>query len=269
MKNGTLSSLPWVLVCMLGSTSALAQEETESGAEASAEARAEGEVGLGLPGATPAATTTAAATIDPPPGRGDHDAVVGHAGVGYLGVASVGVGSSDAGAILREVAAPVIGVRYWLNPGMGLDLGLGFGLEGSSTDVGDEEGDGPSFWALVLHGGVPLALSSGRHYVFEIIPEANLGFGSGSTGDTVDHSGFLLDIGARAGAELHFGFIGVPELSLQASVGARYSLQSYSTTTETAGADVEVSSSQYSLRTAVYNSPWSIFTSSVAAFYYF
>lgn len=265
MKNGTLNSLPWVLFCTLASASALGQETTES----SAEARAEGEVGLGLPGATPAATTTAAATIAPPPGGTDHEAVVGHAGVGYLGVASVGVGSSEAGAILREIAAPVIGVRYWLSPDMGLDLGLGFGLEGGSTDVGDTEGDGPSFWALVLHGGVPLALASGRHYVFEVIPEANLGFGSGSSGDTVDHSGFLLDIGARAGAELHFGFIGVPELSLQASVGARYSLQTYSTTTEVGGSDVEVSSSQYSLRTAVYNSPWSIFTSSVAAFYYF
>ena len=56
MKNGTLKSLPWVLLCMLGSTSAFAQDATS--AEASAEARAEGEVGLGLPGATPAATET-------------------------------------------------------------------------------------------------------------------------------------------------------------------------------------------------------------------
>ena len=32
-------------------------------------------------------------------------------------------------------------------------------------------------------------------------------------------NGLLFNIGARVGAELHFGFIGVPELALQASIG--------------------------------------------------
>lgn len=232
-------------------------QEAETNAEANAEANAEGRVGLGLPGATPA---TAAA--DRAPGGSDHDAVVGRFAVGYLGRSAVNVGLAGVpggGAGQGPVSTPVIGIRYWMSPGLGLDLGLGFGFENTSGDV-----DGPSRWGLILHGGVPLALASSRHFVFEVIPEANLGFG-GASADDVDHSGFLLDLGARAGAEIHFGFIDLPELSLQGSLGVLFGIASAST--DVGGA--ETSQSGLAFRTTVYDSPWNIFSSNVAALYYF
>jgi len=236
-------------------------QEAETTAEANAEANADARVGLGLPGATPAATAAARA-----PGGSDHDAVVGRLAVGYLGRSSVTVGAAGGGDTGQgAVAAPVIGIRYWLNRDLGLDLGLGFAYESSSseTDPGAET-DGPSRWAMILHGGVPLALASSGHFVFEVVPEANIGFGGAST-DAVDHSGFLLDLGARAGAEIHFGFVGLPELSLQGSVGVLFGLASASTD----AGGLETSRSSVGFRTTVYDSPWNIFSSNVAALYYF
>jgi len=294
MTIGMLRTVPWGILALALTTTAFAQEaeqdqpgsvEGTTDAQASATAQVGGEVGgeaqvggethvgLGLPGGAPAGATTAAAAVAPPPGPTDHETVVGRAAVGFLGVSQLAVGADPAnGNVFANVPAPVVGVRYWLNPGMGLDLGLGFGMQGGSATVeagGDEEKtDAPSSWALILHGGVPLALSWGRHYTFTIIPELDVGFGSGSSeedGVDVDHSGFLLSLGARAGAEVQFGFIGIPELSLQASIGARYALNSRTTSVDDNSFNVK----DYSLRTAVYNSPWSIFTSSVAAFYYF
>ncbi|HYO94392.1 MAG TPA: hypothetical protein VER33_07760 [Polyangiaceae bacterium] len=250
------------LLTLLATTAAFAQETTDGQAEASAE----GQVGLGLPGATPATTTTTTTTTAAA-GGSDHDLFVGRLAVGYLGRSSLTVGVGEGAA---AVSAPVLGVRYWLDRGLGLDLGVGFGFSGGSvsSDPGDSV-DLPSRWAVILHGGVPLALATGRHYVFEIIPEANVGLGGGSSGDDISHRGFLLDVGARAGAEVHFGFIGIPELSLQASVGALLAFQSAGTTTDMGGTEVEVSNSSRSFGTTVNNSPWNIFTSNVSAFYYF
>jgi hypothetical protein len=196
-------------------------------------------------------------------GGTDHSMVVGHLGFGYLGRPGVNVGTSGPGN--AAVAAPLIGVRYWFDQGMGLDVGLGFGVNSGSADAGDP----PSLWAFVLHGGVPLALASGRHYTFEIIPEANIGLGGGTgqlAGVDVSNKGFLLDVGARVGAEIQFGFIGLPELALQGSIGAMLSLTSQSSTPDGAPKN---SASQTSFSTTVYNSPWGIFTNSVSALYYF
>jgi len=118
----------------------------------------------------------------------------------------------------------------------------------------------------MIHGGVPLSLASAGHFSFQIVPELNLGFaGSSATvaGMDVSTSGFHLDIGARAGAEIHFGFINVPQLSLQGSVGLRMNMDSTSSKPGDNG------TSNFSLATTVGDNPWNIFTSNVAALYYF
>ncbi|MFZ5895815.1 MAG: hypothetical protein ACOY0T_32460 [Myxococcota bacterium] len=272
MKNAKLRmvGLSAGLLALLATTSAFAQDPPPAAAPAAeapppppppaqAQATASGQVGMGLPGAAPQTAIAA-----PAAGGTDHSLVVGHLGFGYLGRPGVTVG---AGATV--VNAPVVGVRYWLDPGLGIDVGLGFGLQSNSQTAGGTSNDGPSYWAFVVHGGVPLALATGRHYTFQIVPEANIGLGGGSTtmgGGDVSHSGFLLDLGARAGAEIQFGFIGLPELALQGSVGAMFALQSYSSTPD--GGE-KSGQSNLSLNTTVFNSPWGIFTNSLSALYYF
>lgn len=213
--------------------------------------------GMALPGATP----RAAAVL----GNSDHDSVVGRLAVGYLGRNGIPVG---AGVNVNVVPTPVIGVRYWLSDMLGIDAGLGFGLSGGSAKVAGMSQDAPSWRLFMIHGGVPLSLASAGHFSFQVVPELNLGFAGGSVdvaGMSNKVSGFHFDIGARAGAEIHFGFIDVPQLSLQGSVGLRLNADS---TSQTIGG-VEQSASTSSLGTTVGDNPWNIFTSNVAALYYF
>jgi hypothetical protein len=194
----------------------------------------------------------------------DHDAAVRNFGIGFFGVASIPIGAvpGDAnGASINAVSAPTIGMRYWLSSLLGIEAGLGLGIGSSSAkNAQGANVDTPSRTAFALHGGVPLALTYSKHFVFEVVPELNFGLSTGSLGNT-DISGLLLELGARAGAEIHFGFMGIPQLALQGSVGLHLSYQSRSVG--------DASSSELRVGTDVYNSPWSIFTESVSAIYYF
>ena len=223
-------------------------------ADASASSSGSAQVGMALPGAAPQAAAVA--------GSSDHDAVVGRLAVGYLGRNGVTIAG---GTVLP---APVVGVRYWLSDMLGIDAGLGFGLTSSSSEVMGMDVDGPSGHVFIIHGGVPLSLASAGHFSFQVVPELNVGF-AGTSQDagamTNKFSGFHLDVGARAGAEIHFGFINVPQLSLQGSIGARLNMDSTSQTV----ADVDTSTSNFSFGTTVGDNPWNIFTSNVAALYYF
>jgi hypothetical protein len=216
---------------------------------------------MALPGAAPQAAAVA--------GNSDHDSVVGRLAVGYLGRTSLNISNPPGGAPdANQVPVPVVGVRYWLSDMLGIDAGIGFGMSSSSADNGMTETDGTSFYAVMLHGGVPLSLASAGHFSFQIVPELNIGFG-GTSGEVAmedaSGGGFHLDVGARAGAEVHFGFIDVPQLSLQGGIGLRFNMDSQSQ--ELAG--VETSQSQTSISTTVNGNPWDIFTSSISALCYF
>ncbi|MCU0683316.1 MAG: hypothetical protein MUF34_13940 [Polyangiaceae bacterium] len=200
----------------------------------------------------------------PTPATTDHSRVVGSFGVGWFGISDVPI--ANAAGAKDTIAAPAIGVRYWLNDLLGIDAGLGFATSSSSTKAQGNSADGLSRTAFLLHAGVPLALASGRHYIFEVVPEANFGFATGNTGDTdIDLSGLRFEIGARAGTELQFGFIGVPELALEASVGLFLRTDSYKASIP-AG---DVSGSDFLISTSNINNPWDFFRSNVAARYYF
>jgi hypothetical protein len=178
------------------------------------------------------------------------------------GVMGVGAGAPPV------VAGPIIGVRYWLSDMLGIDAGIGLGISSASVTAGGMSTDLPGAHLFMIHGGVPLSLASAGHFSFQIVPELNLGFAGGSVdvaGMTNKVSGCHLDVGARAGAEIHFGFINVPQLSLQGSVGLRLNMDSQSQTIM----GVDSSASQFNLGTTVGDNPWNIFTSNVAALYYF
>ena len=252
-------------------TGATAQADPNAAAAAQAPAPAN-QQGMALP---PAAAAPAA-------GGSDHDAVVGHLAVGYLGRTLLPVGTPAVPAI----AAPVVGVRYWIDPMVGLDLGLGLALGGTSTDTTATPpgttvtASGPKPTAFVLHGGVPLALASAKHFTFEIIPELNFGYaqrtadapvGLAGVANATKQTGVHLDVGARAGAEIHFGFMGLPQLSLQGSVGLRfdYDKLGQDVAPPAPAPAVHTSTSVWGLGTTVYDSPWNIFISNVSALYYF
>lgn len=229
-------------------------------------------------GAASAAPTAAPAKDDD--NTPDHERLIGHFGVGYMGISQLpiaGVGGGAAAALTKNtVTAPVIGVRYWFSRMVGVDAGIGFGLAsgGTTTDPGTGttvSTDNPSSLGAALHGGVPLAFAHGKHYSFELVPEANVGFTSGTIkaaaagGPDTNLSGFRLDVGARVGGEFYFGFIGIPQLALQASVGAYFSHQAWKASIGNAS----VSANTNALGTSVQSDPWALFVNNISALYYF
>ncbi len=218
---------------------------------------------------TPVSQTPAA---PPPPavanegsGSTDHEQVVGHLGVGFFGNSNVAIVPGEAE---EPLSAPSVGVRYWLSDALGLEGAFGMGLRtGSNEDAVDP----PSRFALNFHFGVPLALAYSSHYAFLVIPEADIAFGSGTDaeagpgGEDLDYSTFTLEAGARAGAEVQFGFINIPQLSLQATVGAHLGYQRFGASS----GDTDTSVKQFTLGTSRQAEPWSIFIGNVAAIYYF
>ncbi|EYF04180.1 Hypothetical protein CAP_4863 [Chondromyces apiculatus DSM 436] len=231
------------------------------------------------------------------PEPSDHDRVVRKLAVGYLGLQTIrltalggiglGSGSNQSTFVpllnmttFEPAYAPVIGIRYWFGRLVGLDAGVGFYFQSEETQgrTGDFEsvklesnlaGGG-------LHLGLPLALAHGAHYKFLIIPETNAAFVSGTAvatatlnGDEqtseITREGFLFELGARIGSELHFGFIGVPELSLQAGVGV---YGTYTNASRSVDGSVTDSSGSLNFRTTLQASPWAIMTGSLTALYY-
>jgi hypothetical protein len=224
----------------------------------------------------------AAATAEP---ETDHDRFVGKFAVGYFGVSQLPIANfQPTGGTLgvptaSNVNAPVVGVRYWLNRTIGIDGGVGFGVASGSNEVVNGgtsvSNDHPSAFGAALHAGVPIALSHAKHFSFLIVPEGTVGFTSGTYKPPVapggvappqqDLSGFRLDLGGRVGGEFHFGFIGIPQLSLEASVGLYFHRESIKIKQDTNSA----SDGSTTLGTSVQSDPWAIFVNNISAFYYF
>ena len=154
---------------------------------------------------------------------------------------------------------------------MGVDVALGFGWQGGSSEYAGTSIDKDGVFGFVLQGGIPLALSTHRHVSFQVIPMVDIAYGKQTItdptglGNDTDYSGFRVDVGARAGFELFFGFIGMPELALSATVGAQFELRKYSA--EQSG--LSQSDTTLVFSTTVENNPWDIFAGNIAARYYF
>lgn len=211
-------------------------------------------------------------------GETDHALAVGHVGFTWFGFNALDLGNS--GNTLAA-SAPAIGVRYWLADGLGLDLGLGFGFQtgGGTIDTPTVTTDtsDPSWFALTIHAGVPVALYAGKHYTFLVIPEIDFAFGSGTIyGPTpnLDQNvgGLRLNVGARVGAEVHFGFIGIPELSLQATLGLNIAYSSTTLENDLSNPQGSTITSAHTLGLGTTNNgnekPWDILVGGLRATYY-
>ncbi len=218
----------------------------------------------------------------------DHERVVGKFGVMYFGVTNqpLGSGSLNAGGV-QLVPTPVVGARYWMKKGYGVDVGLGLGMSSSgvtsTVDGQDTTKSGPAITAFALHLGVPIALATGKHYKFLVVPEMNFGYATRTvkadvvpnvpTPPDVHYSGLRFDLGARIGSEIQFGFIGIPQLALQASVGLNLRHISYGGSQDrdpASGANnaVSVTASQTQFGTTVQSDPWALFANNISAIYY-
>jgi hypothetical protein len=211
----------------------------------------------------------------PSDGRSDHQHAVGRVAAGFLGLTNVPIGSVDGGGLaIDTIAAPTVGVRYWFSALAGIDLGLGLGYQGGNVQSGSESIPVDNAFGMAIHAGVPIAVFHERHYTFLVIPEANLAFGTGTAYGAVpdqdrSRDGFLFQLGGRVGTEIHFGFMDIPQLSLQASVGVYFNYTSASVGSNRLGTAPGVGVSLYELGTTVLGEPWDIFLGSLTALYYF
>jgi hypothetical protein len=196
----------------------------------------------------------------------DFDRVNPGIGFGWFGFSDLPIGDLADGSG-DTLSAPVVGIRWWMGSPLGpfrswgVDLGLGLARESSEAGGVDATRTG-----LLVHAGMPLVVSATDHVAIEFIPELNLGFTAGDIEGGRDVSGVRFDVGGRAGAEVFFGFVGLPQLSLEASVGLFLALERR--TTQDPG-QPEASSHRTNFGTTVHNQPWDLFRGNVAARYYF
>ncbi len=191
--------------------------------------------------APPAATTTSAAlppsdlpapvrsagvgpipTADELPAASDHDAVVGHIGVqarrldpGPLPLAlRPGLGCATDMSTPCSVTLGALGARYWMTRNLAWNAALAFGSGGGSSGTQGLDtylGAGPII-------GLTLLLGNWRHLAIGASPElAMVWFRPGGSGSGTTK---LVQMRAALEAELHFGFVGVPALSLGLIAGA-------------------------------------------------
>ncbi len=230
----------------------------------------------------PVATSDGSASPDPQPpgstssdGQDNHTMVVGRLAVGFVGIGNVPIGSNAGGGLgVDQISAPTLGVRYWLDDTFGIDVGLGIGYTGGSVGSGSSSALTDDGFAMTIHAGVPIAIFHDTHYTFELIPEMNLGFAAGTArglmpADDRSRDGLIFELGARAGAEIQFGFIGIPNLSLLATVGLMFRYTGAGIGSNESGSVPSGSVNGFSFGTSLEGEPWDIFLGSLTAFYYF
>jgi len=177
----------------------------------------------------------------------------------------------------RLVEAPVLGVRYWFNEWIAIEPGIGFRYDTGSieSDMGyvSAKVDKQPTKAVLGHLGAPIALATGQHMTLLLVPEVQLGLAWSKASapyeqdapPDADLRGLRFDVGARAGTEIHFGFMGLEQLALEASVGVFYSMRKVSASV----GNQRLMDTSVVISTTSFSQPWDIFLNQVAARYYF
>jgi hypothetical protein len=214
----------------------------------------------------------------------DFSKIVGHVGVAYFGSYDVPLGTTRTP---NTVATQMLGIRTFFSPKVGLDVGLGIGITSGSSEIKQgsvsTSADAPSTLAFSLKVGLPLVLASSRHYAFFIEPQALFGYagetvkanvppGGTAVADT-KHNGTRFTVGGAAGAMVQFGFIGMPQLALDATVGLGLDISNGKTESPdpTAGGNATAtrSANAVGFSTLSGSQPWNIFHSNVEVIYFF
>jgi hypothetical protein len=165
-------------------------------------------------------------TSDETPAASDHDAVVGHVGIaarrfdpGTLPlVLRPGQGCAADMGIPCTVTMGAVGARYWMTRNVALNGYLALATGGGS--LGTQSLD--TYLGVGPIVGVTLLLGNWRHLAIGASPELAVVWFRPAGGDAASTT--MLALRAPIEGELHFGFIGVPALSigLQAGVQVNY-----------------------------------------------
>lgn len=210
-------------------------------------------------------------------GNSDHASVVGVVGLGFFGVDAISVdpGVTGDGIVLD---APSIGVRYWTSERMGIDVALGLAFtDFSFSEAGTIARGLKSAFGINLHLGLPIALHARDHFTVELIPEIDFGYGTATLlardpVNDISFTGMDINIGIRLGGEVQFGFIGLPQLGLQTTIGVGFNYFSQSAdgvglpavNTDIAAGTETVENSGFALSTTLNN----VFEGTVRLVYY-
>lgn len=196
------------------------------------------EVPATTPPVTPPAVQTAATAAAATAGGTDHDRHVNQLGLRYFGAVAAPAAMGTATTNIHN-----IGIRYWMSRMIGIEAGVGLALSA---------GGGAAAFGFALTGGVPINIAATQHLAVHLIPHVTVGI------PTVDPFYFTALLGADAAAELSFGFIGVPQMSLQARMGLNI------------GLGVGGGNAQFALGTTAGSGSnvWDVIAGSISATYY-
>lgn len=238
----------------------------------------------------PATTTTTGGSVTDTSGPTDHSVVVGHLGLRYFGSAAMPALSFNGGMVGQNSTQDLhtVGARYWLNGAIGIEAGLGIGFASGSTTLTTPTATGsqtnssdiPNFFGLGLQVGLPIMLAEAKHLAIHLDPYlafrySTSGITSGSGPATTDDklSAVQFALGANAVAEMQFGFIGLPQLGLQAQFGfgLNYTSTSRNSTVVATNTVTNVSNSTFGIGTTVgpHYGLDQIISGSISAVWYF
>ena len=175
------------------------------------------------PGAETAAGVGPIPTSDETPAPSDHDAVVGHVGIaarrldpGPLPLAlRPGQGCAANMATACTVTLGALGARYWMNRNLALNGYLVLGTGGGS--VGGQDLD--TYLGVGPIVGMTLLLANWKHLAIGASPELAVVWFRPAGGDATSTT--LFQVRGAIEGELHFGFIGIPALSIGLEAGAQ------------------------------------------------
>jgi hypothetical protein len=163
-------------------------------------------------------------TADEAPAASDHDAVVGHVGLEVRRIdttpfpltLSAATGCPAAQTTPCTVELGALTLHYWRTRNVALTGGLAFGA-GGGRDAGHTLDSYVGVGPIV---GMSLLLGNWRHLAVAASPDASLvWFSPGHDGTSTTT---LVTVRAVLEGELHFGFIGVPALSLGLDAGVGF-----------------------------------------------
>jgi len=251
------------------------------------------DIGGAVPGTGPAQTVSGGSITDTS-GPTDHSIVVNRLGLRYFGASSMPA-LPDSGMGTGSQTLHTVGARYWVSGGLAIEGGVAIGFRSGGNTTTETAGAGtttraadiPNFFGIGAHFALPIMLAESKHLVVHLDPYLSLHYGRSAITTTpasdiqndTTLNAIRLSLGANATAEVQFGFLGIPQLGLQASLGLALNYLSSSTNTVTtttrAGqqprTERNASDSLFSIGTTVgpNYSLADIITGSISAVYYF